>query len=184
MNAAAESVEPFTIALRPSCENDMRYLLSSWLEEYKYSSGRFAAAPWAMYRPHVGPQLRAALEAPRVTRIVAELPSGKIAGWIAFTPGKTISAVHWVHTRGALDGVKLRRRGIMSALLEAAELGKRFVYTHKGPKKTKTRGGRNADFDARLTRVVPGSPNTDETIALYLRSRGVTAVYVPYEEWL
>lgn len=175
----AESAD-LIVTLRAAQPDDRAYLISSWLEEYKYASGRFARSPWGAFRRQVSPQIAAILDSPRTRTLVAAAPDGRIAGYLVYTPGTRISAVHWSHTRAVLGGEKLRRRGVMTMLLEAAELGQRFIYTFKGPKKRKTRPGA-----AGLVHTISAhSPNVDETIAAWLRGRGVTAVYMPIEEWM
>lgn len=83
---------------------------------------------------------------------------GKLVGWLAMTPGKRVHTVHWVHTKYELDGKLMRRRGVMTALLDAADLGARFIYTVHG--------------------------QHDAEIVTALRTHGVTATFVPLKEWL
>ena len=176
----AEPSDDFTITLRSAQSDDRAYLISSFLEEYKYSSGRNARSPWGAFRRQISPLFCRVLDLPRTRILVAAAPDGRIAGWLAYTPGTQISTVHWAHTRAVLGGEKLRRRGVMTMLLEAASLGSRFVYTFKGPLKRKTRPG----AVGLVHTVSAHSAHVDEPIAAWLRGRGVTAVYLPIEEWM
>lgn len=170
-----------SIELRHAAPDDLRYVYATWLDEYKYSSAGYARAPWAMFKATVGKQVSDLVWSDATRVIAAYVPGGKIAGWLAYVPGRTISTVHFAYTRFHLDGDKLRHRGVMSVLLDAAELGKRFAYTHRGACKRKRRGGTGRGSEARYSVV---GPPCDEPIAEWLRTRGVNAAYVSIEEWL
>jgi hypothetical protein len=169
---------PLSLELRIAGPDDLRYVYATWLEEYKYSCPSYARAPFGMFKDTVGKQVQA-LVWDDATRIIAAYtgPEQKIAGWLAYMPGRTVSTVHFAYTRYKLDDDKLRRRGVMATLLDAAQLGKRFAYTHHGACKRKRRGGTEARYS------VVGPP-CDEPIATWLRSRGVNAAYISIEEWL
>lgn len=180
------------ITLGPVRNNDLAYCRSSWAEGFKHSpdAGRMS---WQLYKRHVVPELQRILYRDD-TQVLAAYLGADICGWIAYAPGRRVSTVHWVHTRCAIwdaarctnDGCimagsrlihgaicpghfdnleKLRKRGVMSALVDAAPLGDRIVYTHRGPK----------ERNARVT--------SDEWIVPWLRRRGINAAYMPYEEW-
>jgi hypothetical protein len=83
-----------------------------------------------------------------------------------------VSAVHWVHVKHELDGERMRRRGIMTALLDAAELGTRFVYTLRARRDRATLPDGST------------SKSLDESLVVALRARGVSATHVPLKEWL
>jgi hypothetical protein len=101
-----------------------------------------------------------------------------IVGWIVWTPGRSISTVHYVYTRHEVGGIEWRRRGVMTALVEAAKLGQRVAYTHKGEQRVGSfwKAGKAGKRD--LPRPL------DEVIVDWLRARGTTVVYEPVEEWL
>lgn len=65
----------------------------------------------------------------------------------------------------------------MTALMDAAELGRRIAYTHKGEQ----RGG---SYWKTHTARKDLPPPLDEVIVDWLRERGATAVYEPVEKWL
>lgn len=132
------------------------YVIKSWIETLH---GHHKRTPWSVYKPFVMPQLRRVLQSSTV--LTAILDDGVLAGWIAFEKRPRVSALHWIHTRFTHPKSKasLRRRGIATALFEAADLGPRFVFTHRSP-----------------------SP-IDEQLTLILSKRDVTALHVPYTEW-
>lgn len=151
--------------IRPAVAADLEYVIGSWAEGYK-NAPRMAKLTWQIYKQHVKPQLIDVLRRAETQILVAD--AGDIVGWIAFAPGRRVSTCHWVHTRYCVgkDGPQLRKHGVMASLLDAAQLGSRFCYTHKGPKP-----------------VHRGGPPADEWIVRWLAGRGVTAAYVPMEEW-
>ena len=67
------------------------------------------------------------------------------------------------------DGTAGRRQGVMLALIEAAMLGQKFVYTLQG---------------RRLERAARPMKSLDELLVAALRARGVNATYVPLKEYL
>lgn len=174
------------LALRPLADADIRYAVSSWRESYKDSSAQFARAPWSMYKATVGKQIADLIVAPSTKTLGAFADDGRVIGWIAYAPGRSISTVHWCHTRFKLEtpagDEKCRRRGVMTMLLEAAELGKRFAYTMRGPRRVLHHGGQGRSSDA-ARRGVSGQ-TADVAIADWLRKRGITAAFVSLEEWL
>ena len=192
--AASLGRGPLPIVLRPARREDLAYCRGSWAEGYKHSpdNGRMS---WRVYKQHVVPRLHATLYRDDTQALAAYL-GADIVGWPAYVPGQRVSTVHWIHTRFAVwdparctqDGCaiagnsvahgarcpghaqnleRLRRRGIMTALVDAAQLGDRIVYTHRGAT-PKHRGIRET---------------SDEWICRWLRRRGINAAYVPMEEW-
>lgn len=170
---------PLYDRIHPLAHDDFGYAMTSWREAHKESSAALLRMPWPAYKSLVGKQLAELLYADSTKTLAAYAPNGKVIGWIAYTPGRTVSAVHWCHTRYELGEDKCRRQGVMTALIDAASLGRRFVYTHKGPRPHVHRGGRH---ETRRTGPARG-PSIDETIAEWLRGRGVTAAFVPFEEY-
>lgn len=160
------TASPTTITIRALSDDDRRYAVTTWLESYKESRVG-ERMPWAMYKQTVGKEIADILDSARV--IAAYTPRGRVVGWLAYTPGRSISVVHWAYTRRTLEDQLMRRRGVMSALLDAASLGSRFAYTHRGARR---QGGQRRR-----------GPGLDVAIAEWLAGRGVTAVYVPYADW-
>lgn len=154
--------------IRPLKKEDVGYALFSWREGHKKSPGH-DRMPWAYYKDTLGYAFEKILNDPTTRLLGAYSHEEKLLGWIATTPGKRVHTVHWVHVKHELDGKKMRRRGVMTALLDAADLGPRFIYTLRG---------RRLERDARPFRSL------DETLVATLRARGVTATFVPLKEWL
>lgn len=178
------SVDQPTLLLRPLAPDDRRYAAATWRESFKESSSTLLRAPWSMYKATIGKQLGDLVTASQTLGAYNE--DGRVIGWIAYAPGRTISTVHWVHCRFKLtcpDGhdEQCRRRGVMTLLLDAAELGKRFAYTHRGPRAHSHHGGKDRSLDA--PKYTIRGDTLDIPIAESLRKRGVTAAFVPYEEW-
>lgn len=159
------------VTIRPMHADDLSYVRSTWKEGHKDAPGA-ERMRWPVYKLTVGKQIDQVLAEPSTQVLVAYADNGRAIGWLAFTPGRSISTVHWAHTRHELDGEPCRRRGVMTALLDRAGLGKRFAYTFRGARRNNgsRRSGRGDSLDL--------------TIAAWLRGRGVTAVYVPVEEFL
>ncbi len=146
-------------AIRAARADELPYLRGSFAEGYKQSSNRLLKMPWAAYKRDVRPQLEACLASADL--LVADL-AGDVAGWLALTRGRRVDTVHWIATRLRIgpDGPPLRRQGVMRALVAAADLRDRIVYTHRGVKRS------------------------DEWIAKWLARRGaVSVIYEPYERW-
>jgi hypothetical protein len=157
------------VTIGPVVDDERAYCAGSWAESYKLSPGH-QQLPWGAYKRVVVPELKQVLDSP-ATSILAARSGGQIVGWLALSRGRRIHACHWVHTRFRVgqDGEQLRRRGVMTALFEAAQLGHRFIYTHRGPV---PRHGADR------------STTSDEWIAKALAERGVFATFVHYQEWI
>ena len=157
--------------IRPLDKADVGYALFSWREGHKKAPG-VDRVPWSYYKHEYGTAFAKILDDAKNVLLGAYTHENKLAGWLVMTPGKRVHTVHWVHVKHELDGKLMRRRGVMTALLEAAELGARFVYT----------------LHARRDRAqLPDGSTTkslDETLVAALRARGISATYVPLKEFL
>jgi hypothetical protein len=156
--------------IRPLDKADFGYAFFTWREGAKKAPG-LDRVPWTYYKSTVAPQLGALLDDPS-NRVLGAYRDDKLVGWLAMTPGKRVHTVHWVHVKHELDGERMRRRGAMLALLDAAELGSRFIYTMR------SRRDRTTLPDGSTTKSL------DESLVAALRDRGVTATFVPMKEWL
>jgi len=168
-NAELRTVEasaqpPLVIDIHGLAADDLPFVRHTWRESYK-KAPKVDKLTWSLYKQTAGRIIDHLVGREDVQLLGAFGLGGRVLGWIAWTPGRAVSTVHWVYTRHELDGALLRRRGIMTDLWDAAQLGKRIVYTHKGPKRQ---------------RSVP----MDETLVDWCRSRGVTATHVSVEEFL
>lgn len=164
--------EPTTVAtlsfdLAPLRPADAGYTRWSFAEGHK-GAPQVDSMTWRQYKKYVVPELNRALTWAS-TEILAAYMGETIIGWIAYSRGRRVSTVHWVHVRYQLgdDGECLRRRGVMTALFDAAKLGDRIAYTFKGAYPRHRSDGKTMD-----ERLVP-----------WLQKRGQHAAYVPWEEW-
>lgn len=164
LSGAAPSLD-----LRLASPDDHRYIAQTWKESHK-DAPMVDRLPWPIYKQTSGKTIDSLVAASRV--IAAYHPSGKIIGWIAYAPGRSISTVHWIYTRYQHGDEKCRRRGVMTLLFEAAEVGRRVLYTH--------RGGRRHTHARRAGK----GPSLDLVLVEWLRSRGVSATYVDVNEWM
>lgn len=161
---------PMPLQIRSHVGDDIAYVRGSWAEGFKASPDA-PRLPWKLYKRHVVPELDAVLHRDD-TRLLAAYLGTDIVGWVAFVPGRRVSTVHWVHTRYRVgeNGPCLRKQGVMRMLLEAAQLGDRIVYTHRGPYPKHLHRG-----EAKRT--------SDEWIVPWLGRNGVSAAYLNYQEW-
>ena len=145
-------------------QEDLPYVLSSWRESHKQAPG-VDHVPWVYYKAKYGAIFRELLSSPASKLLGAYGDESELLGFLVATPGRRISVLHWVQVKFKdASGQSLRRHGIMTELLAAADLGSRFIYTLKG------RRERGHSFD--------------ETLVKTLASRGQTAVYTPLLEWV
>ncbi len=151
-------------------DTDIGYALFSWREGHKKAPG-VDRVPWSYYKHEYGTAFVKILDDP-ATRTLGAYAEGKLVGWLVMTPGKRVHTVHWVHVKHDLDGAPMRRQGVMMALLDAAELGARFIYT------LRARRDRATLPDGSTTKSL------DESLVTALRAKGVTATYVALKEWL
>jgi hypothetical protein len=157
----ARAIAPYTIAATD--EADRPFVRSTWRESHKQSP-KCDRMKWPAYKATHGRDIDEILAREDTKTLGAYDAEGRLLGWIAWTPGK-VPTLHYVYTRHDLDGVKLRRLGVATALLEAAQLGKRVAYTHHGSKRQR------------------GEP-LDEMLVAWARAQGVTAFYVEAREFL
>lgn len=151
-------------------EDDYGYALAAWREGSHKAPGH-ARLPWSYFKDTMVPLYKRLLDDPSSVVLGAYSHEEKLLGWLVMTPSKRVNTVHWVHVKHELDGKPMRRRGVMTALLDAANLGSRFAYTLHG---------RLLDREDRQG----GAKSLDEILVAALRARGVTATYVPLKEWL
>lgn len=156
--------------IRPLDTEDRGYALFSWRESYKKAPG-VDRMPWSFYKSAVVPVLEGVLN-DASTRVLGAYVGGKLAGWLAMTPGKRVHTLHWVYVKHELDNTRIRRGGVMSELLDAADLAPRFIYT------LRARRDRAVLSDGSATKSL------DESLAHALRARGITATYVALKEYL
>lgn len=157
--------------IRPLDKVDYGYALFTWREGHKKAPG-VSRMPWSYYKDTLGYAFEKILDDTQNRVLGAYTDDGKLLGWLAMTPGKRVHAVHWVHVKHELDGEKIRRRGAMTALLDAAQLGKNFVYTLR------------ARRDRALLPDGSTSKSLDESLVAALRKKGVTATFVNLKDYL
>lgn len=133
---------------------ELAYIRSTFAEGYKQSSNRLDKLTWPDFKRLERPKLDAVLARADTQLLVADL-EGMVAGWLAWTPGRRVDTVHWTHARH-----QLRKHGVMRALVDAAGLKARLVYTHRGAKRS------------------------DNWIVPWLGRRGINAAFVPMKEWI
>lgn len=155
-----------TISIRPMSADDHGYARATWREGMK-DAPAYERMPWSLYKQTAGATVAKLVADEQL--LGAYVPDGRIIGWLCMTPGRTVNTLHWVHTRYELDGERCRRRGVMSALVDAAQLGKRIVYTFHGPRRRRVEAGRG--------------PTLDVVLVDWLRDRGTVATHIPYQEW-
>lgn len=154
--------------IRPLKEEDIGYALTSWAECHKTSPG-CRRAPWWSYRREYVDLFKKIVDDPATVMLGAYDGADRLLGFLIMTPGKRVHAVHWCQIKRKLDGKLVpERRDLFFRLLEAAELGQRFVYTLRGPR-----------VDAKT-----GAKSLDEILVNDLRAKGVAATYIPLKEYL
>jgi hypothetical protein len=153
--------------------DDVGFALTSWRESHKPSPGA-DRVPWSYYRHEWGAKFNAILNDTATTMLGAYSHDDKLVGWLAMTPGKRVKTLHWCYVKWKLDDKSMRRRGVMTALLEEADLGRNFVYTLRARRLYK---------DERATAPV-GAKSLDEIIVQALREKGQNAAYISLKEWL
>lgn len=157
----APTAAPFQ--LRPVDPADRGYVRRTWFESHK-TAPRYHRMTWPAFKATEGKAIEALIDHANVRLLGAYALDGKLLGWIAWSPGRSVSTLHYVYVRQLCGETHVRRQGIATALLLAAELGKRVVYTFEGPRR---RGMR-----------------MDEHLVAWARGRGVNATYVPVKEFL
>ena len=134
--------------VRPARPDEFGWLVHSWSEGYKLSPG-CRKMSWRDYKALQVPELRAALQRPDTTVLVAADGADCGLGWMAFARWPSIDIVHWVYVTMAA-----RRHGVMARLL--GSLRDRVTYTHRG------------------VPMERGARRSDEWITDLLRKRGTT----------
>lgn len=158
------------VTVRALDDDDKGYALSSWRESHKQSPG-VDRVPWPYYRSEWGEKFRAIINDPTTCMLGAYTADDQLAGWLAATPGKRVSTLHYVYVKWKLDGKLVRRQGVMETLLAAAGLGRAFAFTCKG------RRDRVTLPDGTITKSL------DESLVAALRTSGISATYIPLKEW-
>jgi hypothetical protein len=158
------ALSPLAVELRPIEPDDRGYIRRTWFESYKQAP-RMERLPWPVFKQTAGKHIDELLERPDVHLMGGYHESGKVLGWCAWTPGRSVSTLHWVYTRFQLGDEHTRRRHVATQLLEAAELGRRIVYTFVGTKRQR-------------------GPSMDKTLVEWAQRRGVVATHAPIEEFL
>lgn len=161
-----------TFTIRNLDPEDIGYALVSWRESHKAAPGA-DNIPWSYYKHAYGSLFQKILNSPESRLLGAYDENDKLLGWLAMSPGRSVNTLHWVHVKYELDGEKLRRRGLMYALIEAAALGPRFIYTLRArrEKLTTPDGETTKTFDEILARAL-------------LRDKAMVATYVALKEWI
>lgn len=155
---------PLEIEIRPLAVEDYPYIRHTWREAVK-KVRKYDRMPWPLYKQTVGKVIDGILVRDDVAILAAYAGDGRVVGWVAYQQGPTVSTLLYVYTRFASGEVEWRRRGIASTLLEAAELGKRIVYCF---------------HSSRLHRAA----STEDVLLRMAEKRGVSATYVPVEEFV
>lgn len=160
--------------IRKLDEADRQYALFSWRESAK-KAPEYDRVPWGYYKDAVVPTFQKLLETGVV--LGAYTAEGALVGWLAMTPGKRVHTVHWCHVKHELDDIRMRRRGVMLALLDAADLGERFIYTSRARRLTR-------DERAKQPQALAHAKTLDELLVAALREKGVAATHISLKEWL
>lgn len=154
---------PLALRIRHAHRDDpgeIGYLRGSFAEGVKQSSNRLDKLPWPDFKRLERPKLDEVLGRPDTQLLVADL-DGFVAGWLAWSPGRRVDTVHWTHTRWRVGkGEPLRKRGVMTALVDAARLKTHIEYTLRGARRS------------------------HEWIVPWLNKRGVYARFEPLQGWL
>lgn len=162
-----ESAPVLALHVRAPRLADLPYIRNSFAEGHKGAPG-VSSMTWRHYNRFIRPELDAVLIHPSV-EIAAAYHGADIVGWVAYTRGQRVDAIHWVHTRYRIgEDEQLRRRGIATMLLDAVQLGQRLAYTWRG-------AVAKSDHDKRTL---------DERLLPWLVRRGQYATYLPWEEWI
>lgn len=152
------------IDIRTLDEADMAYALVSWRESH-HESPQAKRMPWPYYKERYGRVFEKLLVEGRCLGAYSATGNNELFGFLVMSPGKRVNTLHWVQTKFKdTAGTLLRRRGIMTELLNAADLGKRFAYTLRARKKD--------------------GVTLDETIAKKILERDIVATYIPLLDWI
>jgi hypothetical protein len=158
------------IEIRDLDPEDRGYALASWRESHKASPG-CDRVPWAYYKHEFGTIFAKLINDDATLRLGAYV-NDVLHGYLIATLGKRVDTLHWVQVKHEIDGKHVRRKGIASKLLEAADLSNPFIYT------LRARRDRRVLLDGTMTKSL------DESLVVALRAKGVTATFVPMKEFL
>jgi hypothetical protein len=155
------------VLIRPVRLADKAYVRNTFAEGHKGAPGVMSMT-WRYYKRFIVPELEHALCYPSTEVLAAYDATDTIVGWLAFARGQRVSTIHWAHTRFKIgDGPELRRRGVMTQLIDAARLSNRIAYTFKGAYPRHRSG-----------------ETLDEKLLPWLAGRGQFATHYAFEEWL
>lgn len=154
--------------IRPLDDADVGYALRAWQEAHK-TSPSCRRAPWWAYKQEYGTLFKRIIDDALCIKLGAYDEKERLLGFLIMTIGKRVHTLHWCQVKRKIgDERVLDRKRVFNELIDAAELGSRFVYTLRGPRVSKETGARSLD----------------ELLAARLRARGMTATYVSLKEWL
>ena len=159
-----------TFTIRKLDDEDRGYALVSWRESHKAAPG-CDRVPWSFYKHEYGKLFSKILNDPSSKLPGADDDYDNLLGWLAMSPGRSVHTLHWVHVKYESDNEKLRRRGLMYALIDAAELGPRFIYTLRARREKAPEDDTIKTFDEILARAL-------------LRDKNAVATYVALKEWI
>jgi hypothetical protein len=146
-------------------EADIGYAIKVWSEAHK-TSPSCRRAPWWAYRLEYVEMFKKIVDDAHTRMLGAYDEHDRLLGFLIMTPGKRVHTLHWCQVKRKLDDERVPdRRHIFDALIEAADLGSRFVYTLRGPR-------------------LDGGGSLDERLAADLRARGVSATFVALKDYL
>ena len=163
---------------------DRGYVVRTWTDSFHRAEENYELT-FKLWKPYQRAAIDHVLALPMTRVLVAHHDTARatsrdgadlgpaVLGWLVWTTGRGWPTVHYAYTRHALGDVDWRRRGVMSELVDAAELGSRVVYTHKGE---------HARGSLRARSYYPRP--LDEEVAAWARRRGMAVAYVPLEEWI
>lgn len=159
----------FTV--KPLKAEDRGFVLTTMREGVKQNPS-YDRVPWSYMKATIGVELANIINDDATKILGAYTPEGLLLGWVCASPSKRVTVVHWVYTRFEHKGERLRRRGIMLALLEDVADNKPIVYT--------LRARRCNDVLANGEKA----KSLDNVLAEQLLARGITTSYVSLKEWL
>ena len=155
------------MTIRPPFADEREYVLNSWREAYRYAPGG-RCGRWRDYEARITPMFNAVLDRDD-TRVLVKHIENVIVGYIVFARGIHADTVHWVQTRYRVGDARLRRKGTMRELVEAADLKPFVAYTFRGPLPRKGEDGPRVTAD---TWIVP-----------WLMRRRIGAAFLDYKQW-
>lgn len=168
LNGVALESPPPQLCLRigPVRIDDHAWMRNSFAEGHKNAPG-VSSMSWRYYKQYVVPELNACLAAAET--LAAYRIDGLVLGWLAISRGRRVDALHWVHTRYRYrdEPETFRQRGVMTALVDAAGLKERLVYTWR----------------ASYPRHRSDGQTMDERLLPWLRGKGHHVTHMNWSEW-